>query len=400
MALQRDLVRALADLEEVEVSIEKLVAGGEGLARVQGVPVFVPRSVPGDRLLVRLTEHRPQYARAEIVEILQPGEGRREPPCPFFELCGGCDLQQIEDQLQGRLKVAAAREALRRIGKLESLPASRLLEGRPFHYRSRTQLQVREEDGEVRVGYFARGSHDFVAVDQCPVLVPALETQLEPIVDSLPLSPPVRIDLAVGDDDELTCSPVVEGLPRGPIRRRVAGFEYAFDARTFFQVHCDLLEDLVHEVCGPWSGVEAWDLYAGVGLFSLPLARRYDRVRSVESDAVTARFARKNARSNQRANVEVRAQSLETYVQELPAGIDRVVANPPRRGLSRRVSNMLSLRAPKRLTYLSCHPASLARDLKLLSDVFDVESLTFFDLFPQTGHIETLVQLVASRTAR
>ena len=398
MALQGDL-GALADLEEVEVAIEKLVAGGDGLARVQGVPVFVPRSVPGDRLRVRLTERRPQYARGAIVEILEPGEGRREPPCPLFEVCGGCDLQQIEDRFQGRLKVAAAREALRRIGKLESLPDSRLLEGRPFHYRSRTQLQIREEDGEVRVGYFARGSHDLVDVERCPVLVPALEAQLESVAGVLPPSPPVRLDLAVGDDDEITCSPVVVGLPRGAIRRSVAGFEYAFDARAFFQVHGDLLEDLVHEVCGPWSGSEAWDLYAGVGLFSLPLARKYDRVRAVESDAVTARFARKNARSNQRTNVEVRAQSLETYVPELPKGIDRVVANPPRSGLSRRVSNMLALRAPKRLTYLSCHPASLARDLKILSDVFEVESLTFFDLFPQTGHIETLVQLV-TRAAR
>jgi len=248
-------------------------------------------------------------------------------------------------------------------------------------------------DDKLEVGYFARGSHDLVAVKECPILAPELQQQLETLTFDDVATAPSRIDLAVGDDGTTTCAPLIEGQPRGPVRRRVAGISYAYDAGAFFQVHGDLLGDLVASVVGPWSGKRAFDLYAGVGLFSLQLAKRYEKVTAVESERVAARWARLNARDNGLRNVEVHQHSLETSIQALPEDADRVVVNPPRAGLSRRVGNMIKLRAPKRLTYLSCHPASLARDLQSLGERYEIESLSFFDLFPQTGHIETLVQL-------
>ena len=138
---RRRAAERLALLEEVEVTIEKLVMGGEGLARYDGIPIFVPRSVPGDRLRVRLTQRRPDYARAEIVEVLDPGPGRRQPPCPHFDRCGGCDLQQIDDELQPRLKAAAVAETLRRLGRLE-MPPPELVAGEPWAYRLRAQLHA------------------------------------------------------------------------------------------------------------------------------------------------------------------------------------------------------------------------------------------------------------------
>jgi 23S rRNA (uracil1939-C5)-methyltransferase len=150
----------------------------------------------------------------------------------------------------------------------------------------------------------------------------------------------------------------------------------------------------VEVTVGPWKGGTAVDLYAGVGLFSLPLARLYEKVIAVESDQIGSRYARLNTRRNQAANLEIVNQVVESWVKEMPAGLDRVVADPPRGGLSREVRTALLARRPARLTYVSCHPAALARDLRQLKAAYRIESFVFFDLFPQTGHMETVVQMV------
>jgi 23S rRNA (uracil1939-C5)-methyltransferase len=386
----------LAAVEEMELVIEKLVAGGDGLGRFEGIPVFVPRSAPGDRLRVRLVERRPDYGRAEIVEVLAPGAGRRSPPCPYFSRCGGCDLQHLDDRLQSRLKAAAVKETLERLGGIAWPEAATLVVGEPWGYRLRTQLHTGQEEGRIRVGYYARRSHQLVAVESCPILVPELEGRLAALPASLPPEPPQRLELAVGDDGRLTAAPPLPALPGGEVELTAAGFRYAFDARCFFQVHRGLVEELVAAVVGEWEGEAACDLYGGVGLFALPLARRYRRVTLVEGDRVAARFARINARRNRVGAVEVVAQAVESWVAALPAGADRVVVDPPRAGLGRAVRRALLERRPRRLTYASCHPAALARDLAALAGAYRLESLTLLDLFPQTGHIESVVQLVGA----
>lgn len=385
----------LAQLEEVEVTVDQLVAGGDGLARFEGIPIFIPRSTPGDRLRVQLTDRKPGYGRAEILEILEPGPGRREPPCPFFEDCGGCDLQHIEDDLQVRLKAEAVRETLQRLGDVKLPETPKVVSGKSWGYRLRTQLHTRKtEEGGVEVGYFRRGSHELVAVDQCPILMPELERRLPPLPDRLEDRAPKRLDLAAGQDGSWTTAPVVEGLPHGEVSWTVGKHTLAYDARVFFQTHRELLEPLVIAAVGPWNGAAAFDLYAGVGLFTLPLAERYDRVVAVESDRVATRYCRNNARRHRLQNVEPVHKVLERWIDELPEDADRVLVDPPRAGLHRHVSQTLYQRPPKRLTYVSCHPATLARDLKTLTKWLRVEDVILFDLFPQTGHMEAVVQLV------
>lgn len=384
----------LAEVEEIEVTIEKLIAGGEGLARFEGIPLFVARAAPGDRLRVRIVERHTDYGRAEILEILSPGPGRREAPCPYFARCGGCDLQHLEDPLQPRLKAAAARETIERLAKLE-LPPAELVTGDAWSYRLRTQLHVEPSpSGGFAVGYRARRSHELVAVERCPILVPELEGELAGLGQRLPAESPQRLDLAAGDGGGLTVSPPVEGLPSGEVSIEVGGLAYAFDARCFFQAHGGLLGRLVEIVVGEAEGETAYDLYAGVGLFALPLARRYRRVTAVEGDRLAARFARNNARQNRLVNVQVVGQAVETWVRLLPGGADRVVVDPPRAGLAPAVRRVLRQRKPQRLTYVSCHAATLARDLRDLGEVYRLERVTFLDLFPQTGHLETVVQMV------
>jgi 23S rRNA (uracil1939-C5)-methyltransferase len=376
-----------------------LVAGGDGLGRFEGIPVFVPRAAPGDRLRVRLVERHPDYGRGEIVEILAPGAERRDPPCPHFARCGGCDLQHLGDDAQVRFKAEATLETLARLGGIGALAPEgglRIMRGDAWGYRLRAQLHVEQGDGETRVGYHARASNDLVPVHECRVLAPALENLVRALPRALPPShAPRRLDLAAGEDGALSAAPVVEGLPRGEVVFHAAGFAYAFDARCFFQGHRGLLDPLVEIAVGEERGAAAFDLFSGVGMFSLPLAARYERVVGVESDAVAMRYARTNARRNRVENAEFVQRGVDDWIRELPRGADRVLVDPPRGGLSAATRRILVDRAPRRITYVSCHAAALARDLREILTAYLPRALALIDLFPQTGHMETVVQLEA-----
>jgi 23S rRNA (uracil1939-C5)-methyltransferase len=390
----------LAALDEAEVRIEKLVAGGEGLARIEGVPVFVLRAAPGDLLRVRITERHADYGKAEIVEVLEPGPARRPDPYPELSRTGIADLQHLRDDLQPLLKAEAVRETLERLGgfKLPPPPATELVTGEPWGYRLRTQLHIEVDPvaGGVRVGYHARGTNELIPVSRCALLVPELDALLPELPALLGPHPPHRIDVTAGgagDVSAISIEPTVEGLPHGEVSLAVGDITYAYDARCFFQGHRGLLPRLVEITVGPWEGETAYDLYAGVGLFSFPLARRYRRVVSVEGDSTSSRYGRMNARRNRLPNVEIQTRAIETWMPELPEGADRVVVDPPRAGLSPVVRAALLAKKPRRLTYVSCHPATLARDLRQLTALYDLEKVYLVDLFPQTGHMETVVQM-------
>jgi 23S rRNA (uracil1939-C5)-methyltransferase len=296
------------------------------------------------------------------------------------------------DQL--RAKGAATLETLRRLSGLP-LPLPRaILAGAYWGYRVRAQAHTASANGGVEVGYHARGSRRLVVVEHCPVLEPRLERALLDLAGGLPEPAPARIDLAIGDDGRISTAPPTGAGAGGEIERRVGEFVYRLDARCFFQGHGGLAERFVAAVVGEERGRLACDLYGGVGLFALPLARRYERVRLVEGDRVAARYARKNARIARLDNVEVDALAVESWMpREFPAGADRVIADPPRTGLAPVVRRLLVERAAARLTYVSCHAATLARDLRELAAAYDVTALDLVDLFPQTGHMEVVVQL-------
>jgi 23S rRNA (uracil1939-C5)-methyltransferase len=387
----------LAAVDEAEVVVEKLVVGGDGLARLDGVPLFIPRAAPGDRLRVRLTERRRDYCRAAIVEILAPGPGRRPDPCPELSATGLCDLQHIDDALQPRLKAQAVRETLERLGRVELPPQIEVLAGQPWGYRLRTQVHVEVDaaTGQARAGYHARGTTTLIEVSRCPLLVPELEALLPELPERLAGEAVRRLDLAAGDGGALTAAPLVPGLPHGEVLTAAGGLSFGYDARCFFQVHRQLLPRLIQVAVGLWEGGEAFDLYGGVGLFSLPLAQRYARVVSVEADRIATRFARHNARRNRLPGVDCVGQVIESWIAALPDRPERVLVDPPRAGLTSRVRQALVARRARRLTYVSCDAATLARDLRLLDSAYRIDSIHLLDLFPQTGHMEAVVQLAA-----
>ena len=411
----------------MEVTIERILPGGFGLAHAEGRTIMVALAAPGDRLRVRVDRVKGNVSFASIEEIITPSPYRVEPPCPYFGGCGGCDFQQMTYQAQLDAKTEIIRDCLRRLARIENIPDFQITPApSPWHYRSRAQWQY--DAVRQKLGYFESGSRNVCDVAECAVLAPQLQNTLESLRARMTSGslPEVRDFRAVVGDEGVSISPPVRGgsptmregsdIPIesedvGDITRTIHGESYRLNAESFFQANDALLPELIDAAIGDAEGNTALELYCGVGLFTLPLARRFSHVIGVESDAEAARFARDSLAGAGLTNSEVATRNVgvwlddvrrhdlsrlsETSATALQDQIDFVLLDPPRVGAeSRVIAGVLGLK-PQRIAYVSCDPATLARDLKkLIAGGYQIASIFAFDMFPQTHHVETVVHLV------
>ena len=387
----------------LEVEIERILPGGMGLAHADGRTILVGLAAPGDRVRVRVESVRGRTAFASITEIIKPSTQRVEPPCPYFGRCGGCDFQQLDYESQLAAKVGIIRDCLRRIARLEAtfeIPINAAPHA--WHYRSRAQWQ--HDPIKKRLGYFARGTHSVCDVVECPVLVPQLQTTLTHLraamnADSLPEG--VEDFQAVAGDDGASLVPTVDESFSLEACREIGGFRYRFNAGGFFQINHELLLALIaYSLKDTEGGDMALDLYCGVGLFTLPLAKKFARIIGIESNETAVAYARRNLEDAQLTNAEVECASVGGWLQKRAADfapVEHVLLDPPRAGAEGgAIKGIIALR-PRRITYVSCDPATLARDLKdLLAGGYHLADLAAFDMFPQTHHVETIAHLVVS----
>lgn len=394
-----------------EITIEKLVYGGDGLARLGGQTVFVPFAAPGDRARIRIVETGRNFARASIEELLTPAPMRRTPPCPHFGVCGGCQLQHLEYPAQLQTKAEFVRESLKRLGGIEWTGEIVTLAADELGYRSRAEIKLQREDNDqLRIGYFRAGTHEVCPVSECPILLPAANRALQRLHTDPSLIPhgATRVYLTAGDDGVIVTPATGAGDKAhevdalGTAHQHIAGFDYSFGVRSFFQSNRLLVEELVRTVINERSGALAVDLYAGVGLFSLPLALRFTQVIAVEGNRLAANHGAENARANGLTNVRYDAISVEAWLKykaaEQPCP-DLVLLDPPRAGAGAVVIERLAALAPPQLVYVSCDPATLARDLKLLLAYgYTLRALSVLDMFPQTFHVETVAKLELVRS--
>lgn len=373
-------------VEQIELSIEKWVYGGAGLARLDGQIVLAPFVLPGETVRARIESRARNMLRAAPIEILSASPSRITPPCPYFGRCGGCHYQHAGYEFQLAHKREILRETLRRVGKFEAPDEIDTIAGEPYGYRNRIQLHV---DG-ARAGYLEAGSHRLCPIEQCPIASPRLNQALRENVAGRRFSRHVE-SIELFTDETALQAPMAD---TAPLEYRVGEEVYRVGRRSFFQVNRFLVERLVERVAGVAEGRRALDLYAGVGLFSLPLARRFGEVVAVEAGSGAHADLAYNA---QRAGVPVRAEraAVDLYLETVADAPDLIVADPPRTGLGKpAVRELLRLRSP-RMVIVSCDPATLARDLApLLAADYRIERLTMVDLFPQTYHIEAVVDLV------
>ena len=378
--------------------IEKIVPRGFGLGFAEKLTVLVPLAAPGDVVTVRLRDIKKRLAFADIVEVRSAGPQRITPPCPHFGTCGGCDFQQMSYEAQLAAKAGIIRDCLHRIGKIEfegEIPV--IASPEQFAYRSRARWHL--DTKRQTFGYFRRDSNEVVDVAMCPILTPGMQTTLETLRANVGWASfrGEKPEVEAVADESGNVSTFSRELPEpaNQINVKAYGETYAYTAETFFQANGFLIEKLVESAIGDAEGGTAFDLYCGVGLFALPLARRFTKVIGVEESTVAIDFAKKNAKNAGIQNLDLSNRSVEQFLSaNKTKQIDFVLIDPPRMGTEKRTIPMLAALKPARISYVSCEPSILARDLAVLLDGgYTIDSITALDLFPQTHHVETVVRL-------
>jgi 23S rRNA (uracil1939-C5)-methyltransferase len=449
------------------LSIEKLIYGGDGLARTpagadgRSMAVFVPFVLPGERVEAGVLKEKSGFARGTVTKLIEASADRIEARCPYFRQCGGCHYQHIPYERQLEFKVAILRETLRRVGKIELQPEVRVHASPPWNYRNRTRLQVQTAP-KFALGYFRFGSHEFLPVRECPISSPLINRVMARLLElgGLDCPPGVEeIELFADAADERLLAwafcessfdrpadrkdllrwaevvgrevPQIGGLTFFAGRRRASSGQakpdaaldrdvpseqkllaqsgaksiryatknhtYQVSAGAFFQVNRHLIDELVSVVTGDAGGEVGLDLYAGVGLFSAVLAENFHHILGVEASQTAHDDFLHNVTGNVkavagRADDYLRSESLRSRpVRKRP---DLVVLDPPRAGVGKAgIRSLVALGAP-RIRYVSCDPATLARDMgPLLAAGYHIEEAHLFDLFPQTFHIESVMLL-------
>jgi len=392
-----------------ELRVDKWIYGGDALGRLNGQVVLAPFAIPGEKLRIQLERLRSDLIRASVVEILEASPERVSPKCPYFGSCGGCHYQHASYPAQLEHKVLILRDVFRRIGKIEAPETIRTLHAEPWGYRNRVQLHFQGR----QLGYMEAGGQRFRPVDQCPVASPKLQQVMDTLrgmlrerrwprflrsMEVFTNEEDVQFNVLESDQPVARrffdwCSEQIPGSGASWLDYRTSSDVFRVSHRSFFQVNRFLVDALAESALAGARGETAWDLYAGVGLFSLPLARRFRSVTAVESGFGAANDLEFNA---QRAGLPLHTRrcTVEDFLDNETHPPDFVLADPPRAGLGKRnVRNLLRLQ-PRLLTIVACDPATLARDAAaLIQGGYRLESLTFIDLFPQTFHLETIAEL-------
>ncbi len=379
-------------------TIERLGAGGDGIGYApDGRVVFVPWSAPGDRLQVRPVKARSKFIHAETVELIEPGAGRTDPLCPVFGVCGGCSWQHLNYDVQLEAKSSIVEDAFSRIAKIKIPRDFKMHKSEePYGYRSRARVLVDDK----RSGFRKLRSHAICNTRRCPVLVP----DLDEIFSSLAESSEGRAgewEIAVGDNGDTTSVLLPADDDNQSIGIRAGGKEIRVSSGVFFQAHRFLRNKLRDSLGGIVDfGERALELYAGAGFFTGELARRFSRVLAIEVNSVAVSDLTLNCGSL--SEVEILQTSVEAALQGGSLlGFDPqvTVLDPPRQGLSSEVIDGLMNLAPPRVAYVSCDPATLARDAGLMVDAgYDLTFLEAYDFFPQTPHVECLALMEKSNS--
>jgi 23S rRNA (uracil1939-C5)-methyltransferase len=428
----------------LQLTIEKLVYGGDGLARLpadeqgRSKAVFLPFVLEGEAVEASLLEQKRSFARARVDKMVQSSPLRIAPRCPYFSECGGCHYQHTGYAHQLEIKAAILKENLRRIAKVD-LDTDLIVHPSPeWNYRNHTRLQIRREP-EFALGYYKFNSHEMLPVEQCPISSPLINHAMAAVWQMSragKMGPGIQeieffsnaedsellLQLHASDIRRQAAKQIVEemksvlpgaagisvlrrrpghsseseqivSLGEGELVYNTQRASYRVSHGAFFQVNRHLVDELVRTVTDGHSGDMALDLYAGVGLFSKVLSRGFAQVIAVESSPTSHLDLVHNSPSNVRTVPKTTEQFLEGVADRLRPNF--VVVDPPRTGLGETVVRKLAGLGAGRMVYVSCDPATLSRDLAgLLGAGYRIQQAHVVDLFPQTYHVESVFHLV------
>lgn len=403
--------------ETIDLQLTAMAHGGSALGRHEGQVIFVPYTIPGEMVRIEIVESHSRWARAHLLEVLEPSPHRVEPPCPYFGpgKCGGCHFQHIAYETQAELKHQVVADQLARLGGLHDANVQDIVgAAEPWGYRNHAQFSLTPEG---RLGFLTADTHHVVPVDECLILDPLLDdlwTALDvewPQLHRLSLRCgsatgdqmaifeldhyedfDIQVDFAVSCVILLADGEAVVLMGDSHFMEHVAGRDYRISANSFFQVNtagAEVLVTLVRDYLAPTGGETLVDLYCGVGLLGLALADGVGHVVGVEADpSAIADFVHNTQGMEHVELIEGKAQTALSHVE---GAVDLLVLDPPRSGAGRRTNDEIVKLAPSRIAYVSCDPATLARDARHLTGAgYHLREVQPVDLFPQTYHVESV----------
>lgn len=354
--------------------IEDLTSSGEGIGTIEGKKVFVDGALPGETVEIEVVEEKKRYSRGKLLRIVTPSKHRVDPICPLFGTCGGCQIMHLSYLQQLNWKRKRVLDALTRIGGLDVEVAECTPSPDPLGYRNKIHLH--------QGGLHKRHSHDIVPIDKCYILNPHGNKSL-PLMTNEAIIRTANGEVLVEIDGKCNRPFIIE---------RLGDLSFKIGPRDFFQVNPKQAHALYQKATACAEPGRVLDAYCGVGCLSLFAAKQAKEVLGIEVEKSAVMSAEENAKLNGITNVTFKCGKVEKLLPKLGT-FDTIFLNPPRAGVESEVISSLLKHPPKRLIYISCDPATLARDLKLLKAKFIIEEVVPFDMFPQTIHVETLINL-------
>ncbi len=385
--------------------------GGYSIARDEKI-ILIKGAVPGELVEVNIDERKRDYMLATVTQVIEPSEFRVEQKCPVFGICGGCHLQFIAYEKQVSMKEEVLVDSLTRLGGIE-VQLSPSLTDAQWHYRHRAQFKISREG---TIGFFRESSRDVVLFESCPLMVDRINELLQRIKEKNLAFGLKEIHLSIGDsvaallkgealdperseafreigiDSIAVSDTLIEGS--GTVAFDLNGLKYTVSPWTFFQAHWSLnlkVAEFIAGLAAPLEGKKVLDLYAGAGNFSLPIARYAEEVLLVEENPHAVEDGARNLKLNGLKNCKFVKSSAEKY--RIQKKFDMIILDPPRPGLTSEVVKKILETPSDTIVYISCNPSTLARDLKKLKDMYDIQSVQMIDFFPNTFHIEAAALL-------
>ncbi|RKO61271.1 23S rRNA (uracil(1939)-C(5))-methyltransferase RlmD [Caldibacillus debilis] len=455
MAKKADI--PVAKNQTIEAEFEDVTHDGQGVAKADGYPLFVPGALPGERGTVRVLKTNKSYGYGKLLELAVESPDRRIPPCPVYHQCGGCQLQHMSYAAQLRMKEKHVRDCLQRIGKIAHADIRPIIGmGDPWRYRNKVQVPVGMKDGELVAGFYRERTHKIINMDRCLIQMEKTDEVVQKVKElcgNLQIPPydeerhegvlrhiMVRYGLATREimvvlitrTDEIPnrkklVRGIVEAFPdvksivqninpkrtnvilgeetrvlwgRDVIYDKIGDIRFAISAQSFYQVNpvqTRVLYEKALEYAGLTGEETVIDAYCGIGTIALFLAGRAKKIYGVEVVPEAVADAKRNAELNGIRNAEFAVGKAETVMEQwYEAGLrpDCIVVDPPRKGCEPSLLETILKMSPQRVVYVSCNPATLARDLRILEDGgYRTEAVQPVDMFPQTKHVEAVVRM-------
>jgi 23S rRNA (uracil1939-C5)-methyltransferase len=410
--------------------IDGITHNGEGVARIEGKATFVPFAIPGETVEVEVTEEKKKFRRARLTEIKDSSEDRVTPLCPHYYECGGCAYQHVSYPKQLELKQRVVQESINRIGKIDLEVNPVLGMEDPWRYRNKVEWHVDRINGQLKMGYYLNDSHKLIDITTCKIISVEMENLSLYIKSRLEeLNLPDHSEIVIRqsslnqklmlvfrglgtenvniksllDYPELNSIYSIDNdfytLLHGEtyLHEEINGLHYEISAISFFQVNSaqtSKLYELVKEYANAKRSHRVLDAYCGIGSMSLMLAKTARKVLGVESYAPAIKDAVNNKYKNNIFNCDFLTGPCEILIPQLIDEFDIVVLDPPRAGCTEDLIEAIAAISPKRIVYVSCNPATLARDLALFAkEGFDTVEIQPVDMFPQTSHVECVVRI-------